>query len=59
MGRGPEEETMKKYYIYNISTDEFYGTVEAASIIGAELKAIEELDIDVTSDQVAAFSEMM
>lgn len=48
---------MKTYYIYNIITDEFLGEVKATSINAAELKAIRELNIKVSSDYVAAFTE--
>lgn len=48
---------MKTYYIYNIVTDEFYGEVKAMSTIGAERKAITELNIDENSEYIAAFTE--
>jgi len=36
---------MKKYNIYNMQTDELIGTVEATSIIKAEIKASENFNI--------------
>lgn len=48
---------MTTFYIYNIATDEYYGTVKANSVIEAELKSIKELNIDVSSEYVAAFTE--
>jgi len=51
---------MKTYYIYNIITDEFLGTVKASDSIQAELKALDELPKTSLLDTVyiAAFSEM-
>lgn len=48
---------MKTYYIYNISTDEFYGEVKASSVDAAELKALTELNITISSNYIAAFTE--
>jgi hypothetical protein len=50
---------MKTYYIYNIITDEFLGTVKASDSIQAELKALNEIKKTSLLDTVyiAAFSE--
>lgn len=50
---------MKTYYIYNILNDEFLGTVKANSIDEAELKAIQTLNVNVTSNYIAAFTEAL
>lgn len=47
---------MTTYYIYNIATDEYYGEVKASSVISAERKALTELNINESSEFVAAFS---
>jgi hypothetical protein len=54
-----ERENMKTYYIYNIITDEFLGTVKASDSIQAELKALDEIEKTSLLDSVyiAAFSE--
>ena len=48
---------MKTYYIYNIATDEYIGTVETTNVDSAEFKAIKELNITFSSDLIAAFTE--
>lgn len=51
---------MRTYFIYNISNDEFLGTVEAVSIADAERKAsrTEEIYNRVEStDYITAFTE--
>ena len=48
---------MRTYYIYNILTDEFLGEVTASSITSAELKALKTLNIEISSEYVAAFTE--
>ncbi len=48
---------MKTYHIYNIATDEYLGEVRAYSVIEAERLAIKELNLNIDSDLVAAFSE--
>ena len=48
---------MKTYYIYDITTDEFLGEVRATSITAAELKALKELNIEISSEYIAAFTE--
>ena len=49
---------MKTYYIYNILTDEFLGTVEASDSIQAEFKAADKFqDSALNSLYIAAFSE--
>lgn len=48
---------MKTYYIYNIATDEYIGTVEANTISGAENKAAGTIASDIDSNMIAAYSE--
>ena len=48
---------MKTYYIYNILTDEFLGTIEAESVDKAELKFAQQADTVISSLYIAAFSE--
>lgn len=48
---------MKTYYIYNIATDEYIGTVEANTITGAEQKAAGTIAKDIDTNLIAAFSE--
>ena len=48
---------MKTYFIYNILTDEFLGTVEADSIAHAELKAAQTFKYDLLSIYLAAYTE--
>lgn len=48
---------MKKYYIYNIATDEYIGSVEANSISGAEHKAAGTIAKEINSEYIAAYSE--
>lgn len=54
-----EGKDMREYYIYNIETDEFIGTVRACSICGAELKAAQTIASDISSNAIAAFSERL
>lgn len=35
---------MKKYYIYDMQTDELIGTIEAGNVTEAEIKASEKFD---------------
>ncbi len=46
---------MNTYYIYDISNDNFLGTVEANSIAGAERKAC-GIFTEIDSNYIAAFS---
>lgn len=48
---------MKTYYIYNIATDEYIGTVEANTISGAEYKAAGTIAREIDSEYIAAYSE--
>jgi hypothetical protein len=50
---------MKTYYIYNLLTDDFLGTVTADSIRAAELKAIQEIEPAslLNSIYIVAFTE--
>ena len=52
-----EGEDMREYYIYNIETDEFIGTVRACSISGAERKAAGTIAKEIDSEYIAAYSE--
>ena len=48
---------MKTYYLYNILTDEFLGTVTAAGIIDAERKGAKKDGMKLLSIYIAAYSE--
>ena len=48
---------MRTYYIYNIATDEYIGTVEANTISGAERKAAGTIAREIDSEYIAAYSE--
>ena len=53
---------MKTYYIYNVQTDKFIGTVEASNVDAAELKAYQTKEFEsgyTQSESLAAFSEKM
>lgn len=52
-----EDNNMKTYYIYNIATDEYIGTVEANTISGAERKAAGTIAKEIDSEYIAAYSE--
>ena len=45
---------MKTYYIYNMGTDKYLGSIKAVSIVNAEIKFSAEHDL--TSDSVYALS---
>lgn len=48
---------MKTYYIYNILTDEFLGTVDARGIIDAERKGAKLYGSELLSIYITAYSE--
>lgn len=52
-----EDKDMREYYIYNIATDEYIGTVEANTISGAERKAAGTIAKEIDSEYIAAYSE--
>lgn len=47
---------MRTYFIYDISTDELLGEVEATSVLDAERKALRIYE-DIESTNIAAFTE--
>ena len=47
---------MNTYYIYNIYTDEYLGTVEAGNTVSAERKAC-GIWTEIDTEAIAAYSE--